>query len=168
MFCSQCGKEFEGYDKLCKDCSNASETSSTAVKRVALWNPKTAANWCFALTPIFGSFLHMLNWRALKEPKKFARSVTWFIGSILVVVYQIAMREAYAAGIVASPPSISILIVYFLAWYFIGARTQAKYVKDMLGDNYERKSWALIIAFYIMGAFFLVAVVHASMAWISG
>ena len=28
----------------------------------ALWNPNTAANWSFLFSPLFGAYLHALNW----------------------------------------------------------------------------------------------------------
>lgn len=34
---------------------------------IALWNPNAAANWSLLFTPLFGAYLHMLNWRSLGE-----------------------------------------------------------------------------------------------------
>ena len=31
----------------------------------ALWNPTAAGSWSILFSPIFGAYLHMLNWRAL-------------------------------------------------------------------------------------------------------
>ena len=58
---------------------NAAKTSDA---RHAVWNPDAAAGWSLIFSPVFGSYLHMCNWRTLSEPKKEASSKTWFYISI--------------------------------------------------------------------------------------
>ncbi len=108
----------------------------------ALWNPNAAASWSLLLSPAFGSYLHLLNWRALGNADKEATGNGWFIASLVMLALYI--------GIALALPNFDMRYIgfgYLLAWYFAAAREQAKYVKDTFGNDYPRKGWgkALLI-----------------------
>ena len=118
-----------------------------------MWNPNAAANWSLLLSPAFGAYLHMLNWRALGESGKAAAARVWFaIGLVLPVVYAVT-----GLGIVA--------LLYLLLWYFVSARGQAKYVKSRFGDSYPRRSWGkpLMIGLVLAVGYGVVATLIADL-----
>ena len=106
----------------------------------ALWNPNAAANWSLLFTPIFGSWLHMLNWRALGETERAESAKTWLLLSALLQV-------GLTFGAVTMPLSgldallWPVTFVLLLAWYFGSARPQARWVRARYGDAYPRKGW---------------------------
>ncbi|WP_434777932.1 hypothetical protein [Neisseria sp. Ec49-e6-T10] len=97
---------------------------------VALWNPNAACNWCLLFSPIFGAYLHMLNWRALGMPEKEKESLIWFWVSIV-------------SAVVAIFTPINTAFIVLIVWYFASARSQVKYVREHCGDSYERKPWGV-------------------------
>ena len=65
------------------------EVEGTALESGAaptLWNPNAAANWSLLFSPIFGTWLHMLNWRALGEAERAESAKTWLMVSTLLQV----------------------------------------------------------------------------------
>lgn len=127
----------------------------------ALWNPNAAANWSLLFSPAFGAWLHMLNWRALGEPEKAARSKGWVIG---VLIYYIAIGLAGAFFDVGRGTQSFGLVILFV-WYFSSGRAQARFVKERYGTAYPRRPWrkALLMA---VGAYvaYLVALVVLGIA----
>jgi len=102
----------------------------------ALWNPNAAASWCVLFTPAFGSYLHMLNWRALGDAAKARAQKTWFVVSLaaiaLYVVLSLVALWAPAAGGVSN----LVGLVLLLSWYFASARP-----KERFGNDYPRRAW---------------------------
>lgn len=128
-----------------------------------LWNPNAAANWCLLLSAAFGAYLHMKNWKALGESLKANISMVWMIVSILLLFGNIFLSTGnLGPGAEYQQKSVHIrtinlpLIVVLLAWYFLSARAQIKYIKDRFGDNYPRKGWLKPI-FGTLGLMFGVA-----------
>ena len=105
-----------------------------------LWNPNAAANWSLLFTPIFGSWLHMLNWRALGETERAESAKTWLVLSTLLLA-------GLTLGAVVMPFSgldaviWPLTFVLLLAWYFASARGQARWVQARYGNVYPRKGW---------------------------
>ena len=105
----------------------------------ALWNPNAAANWCLLLSGAFGAYLHMRNWQALGDSARARASRNWMIAMIAVVC--IGPGLATFAGV----PGVGSLVAFGLlvAWYFVSARAQMRYVRENFGDSYPRRGWAL-------------------------
>ena len=125
-----------------------------------IWNPNAAASWSLPFSPIFGAYLHMLNWRALGEEQKAATARVWVtIGVALVPVYIALGLASYYGWQAADALSRALAIGFLLAWYFSSAKAQARYVKDQFGKDYPRKPWGkpLLIAVAVMLAYFLVS-----------
>lgn len=80
--------------------------------------------------------MHALNWQELGEDELAQQSKTLaFI--VLAIMFGLAIFEM-TTGI--SLPNATGLIILF-AWYFGLGKKQVAYVKDELGDEYERKTW---------------------------
>jgi hypothetical protein len=127
---------------------------------VALWNPNAAANWSLPFSPVFGAYLHALNWRSLGEAQRAEASMKWvYVGIALLFLYLavgfFVSDEKAAEGIARLAG-----LVYLLSWYFGSAKAQAKYVKERFGTSYPRKSWGrpLLIAVGCAVGFFVLAV----------
>ena len=52
------------------------EDDRRAAAAAPIWNPSAAASWSLPFSPIFGAYLHMLNWRALGDEQKAATART--------------------------------------------------------------------------------------------
>jgi hypothetical protein len=133
----------------------------------ALWNPTAAGSWSILFSPIFGAYLHMLNWRALGQPEKAAASKKWFVGSIAfivaITVAAIFMPESKGFEVLARLGGLVLLIV----WYYTIGKSQQTYVASRFGKQYPRRGWAvpllcaLGIFVGVMVAVFVVALIAA-------
>lgn len=106
-----------------------------------LWNPNAAANWSLLFSAAFGAFLHMKNWEALGQLDRAASAKTWFVVSLSVLgcLWCASLIGPYLDLPVAAEKAIGFVLL--LAWYFGGARGQAKYVKTHFGNAYPRRRW---------------------------
>tara|TARA_B100000609_G_C17207933_1_gene432081 strand:- start:1370 stop:2137 length:768 start_codon:yes stop_codon:yes gene_type:complete len=171
--CTICGEEINVKDKLCPHCDSTVEVKSEESKgdnlepaaetavvessknpddKIELWNPNAAANWSFLFTMVFGTFLHAKNWKALNKEEEAKISMYWFYGGIVVVILLNVLPESNFDYIVALAP--------LLAWYFMQAKKQVKYIKDNNID-YKRKGWGKpilvgICAFVVLSIAYIV------------
>jgi hypothetical protein len=105
----------------------------------ALWNPSAAANWSLLFTPVFGSYLHEANWKALDESMLAAQSLKWLYATIVFWLF------VFIVGMLFPPSetldmSVKVLAVgYLVVWYYASARPQARYVKERFGESYIRR-----------------------------
>jgi hypothetical protein len=138
------------------------EDAPHAVPAQPIWNPGAAASWSLPFSPAFGSYLHMLNWRALGEQEKAATAKAWFMASLALLPVYIALSMAALHGWQpADGISRALGIGFLVAWYFSAAKGQARYVKERFGKDYPRKPWgkALLIALGLMLAYVAVSFV---------
>lgn len=119
----------------------ALNAEATTEFRPAIWNPNATANWSLIFSPAFGSYLQMLNWRALGEPEKAASSRKWFYVSIGMLAVYGLMGAFMADTNVAEGASWVLSVIFLSVWYFSSGRKQCKYVKEKFGSNYARESW---------------------------
>jgi hypothetical protein len=117
-------------------------TTPDAPTEIALWNPNAAALWSLIFTPVFGAYLHALNWRELGDKEREESSMTWvFAGGALVLLLmliELVVPPGYNKGDSASH---GIEFAFLLAWYFGSARAQARLVKEKFGNSFTHKSW---------------------------
>jgi hypothetical protein len=110
--------------------------------KIALWNPNAAALWSLIFTPLFGAYLHALNWRALGDPEREEASMTWVFGAgamvLLLLLVEMVVPKNYNKG---DSISHTIEFVFLLVWYFGSARAQARFVKEKFGKSFTRKPW---------------------------
>jgi hypothetical protein len=125
----------------------------------ALWNPSVAAAWSILFTPIFGAYLHMLNWRALNEPIKAANAKGWLIASLIVLGVAIENGFIFSHSKPITRLTGALQWAFLIFWYFLAARTQAKYVKEHFGKAYPHKRWGKPL---MMGALGIVVLVVGS------
>ncbi len=120
---------------------HSSFDSDSSDKSCAIWNPNAAANWSLIFSPAFGSYLQMLNWQALGQPDRASSAKIWFYISLCVLMLYVyigvTVRNPHASDGMAK----AIGFLYLIIWYFTYARSQGKFVKEKLGENYTRKSW---------------------------
>lgn len=121
------------------------------INTAAMWNPSSAASWSVLFSPVFGSYLHAMNWRTLNEQERYSKAMIWCYVGIAVLVASVFLSKGGAA----------LNFWYLIIWYFAAARSQAKYVKERFGNNYPRQAWGkpLCIAGASLMAFCIVVVV---------
>jgi len=138
---------------------NTQETN--AEEKPPIWNPNLAAILSIPLTPVFGAYLHMLNWRELGEPQRAATSQKWFKAAIALAIGYIILP-------VATPDLKDVDVkmslvgwVFLISWYLASARSQAKFVKEKYGTNYTKRPWgkALGIALLVILGYLVVSAV---------
>lgn len=161
MFCSQCGNENQSTARFCQKCgSSLAEAAPSAmasdhpkVNKSAIWNPNAAANWSLIFTPAFGSYLQMVNWRALGEPDKAASSKNWLFVSLgmlsVYVLMGVYMDDSKVAGVLSR----GIGFIFLLIWYLSSGRAQIKYVKEKLQTTYPRKPWSKVLLIGLVATF---------------
>ena len=124
----------------------------------ALWNPTAAGAWSLIFNPVFGSILVLMNWQALGMKEKIRSAQLWLITSIIILVVSFFIPSPY--GTVVS-------LAYLLVWYLSSAKTQAKYINELWGQAYPRRSWlwplliAVIGAVILYGFIFFISFVQA-------
>jgi hypothetical protein len=114
---------------------------SVNLNSAAIWNPSSAANWSLLFSPVFGTYLHALNWRALNEKERYDKAMIWFYVGIAVLflsVVSVFIKKGGGGG--GS-------FLFLLIWYFTAGKSQAKYVKEKFGNNYPRRAWGKPLAF---------------------
>jgi TPR repeat protein/serine/threonine protein kinase len=99
----------------------------------ALWNPTTAVNLSFLLTPAFGTFLHARNAKALGIPGGYKTGMRWFY----VMCAYIALSTLL--GLDGKHFLINNVAILSL-WYFFSAKKQISLVKERYGRIYHQKS----------------------------
>jgi hypothetical protein len=116
-------------------------TPTESPTRIALWNPNAAAIWSVIFTPVFGAYLHALNWRALGDKERESASMTWVYAGgallLLLLLIEVLTPDSKSGDAVSQ----TIGFAFLAAWYFGSARAQAKLVKEKFGGSFTRKSW---------------------------
>ena len=137
--------------------ATVNETAETK-PRPRLWNPNAATNWSVLFTPIFGAWLQAKNWEALGDGEQAKKSMYWVYGGFAFLVLCLFLRDELGLFLrdeLGYLPG----IIFLLAWYFTTAKRQIKHVKDVLKNDYERKSWTAPMKFAAIGllVFFIIA-----------
>lgn len=145
-----------------------SDTDSQTPEQVRpqLWNPNAAANWSLLLTPAFGAYLHAANWRALGNPARARVNMVWFWVTIAFLIVNLGTLFAPETKAIEGIMRLAGLAL-LLGWYFTQGRSQAKYVKETLHDDYVKKRWGLplLAGFGAVGAYVAVIFVVAMVAY---
>jgi len=162
VFCNRCGAANQPRARFCQNCGNAiSIEVSQAPKGAwasradgAIWNPNATADWSLIFTPAFGSYLQMLNWKALGEDARAKSSRQWFYVSLAMLAVMLLMSFVSPDEDAAS----GLGLLFLLTWYFASARSQSTYVKARFGTEYPRRPWgkALLSGLGAILALFLI------------
>ncbi|MGN6526593.1 MAG: hypothetical protein ACTHL8_09405 [Burkholderiaceae bacterium] len=124
-----------------------------------LWNPNAAASWSLVFSPVFGSILHMKNWKAMGDERRAATSRKWAIASAAFFVVAMLLGVARPQDKAIDALSRIGGLVLLLAWYYSIGKSQNALVLVRYGKNYPRKGWAkplataiaLLLAFIVAG-----------------
>jgi hypothetical protein len=128
---------------------------------VALWNPNAAAGWSILFTPLFGAYLHMLNWRALGDTEQEQASLRWVYAGVLFIVALLLIDGTALDHTKGDALTRTIEFFFLVAWYFMSAHAQAKAVKSRFGAGYAHKSWRTPLLAALAGFGLYVAVTIA-------
>lgn len=121
--------------------------NGAAATTTSVWNPTAVALWSLLFSPIFGSVLVGLNWKALGQPQRASRAWAWLVATaILAVVLSVL---PFRTGVLN--------IVILVAWFRDLAQPQITWVKEHHGSAYARRAWwvPLGIAFGVLLLLFL-------------
>lgn len=138
MFCSKCGVQLQSTARFCPGCGESTsafpagesvDSSTASADHGAIWNPSAASNWSLLFSPVFGSYLHTLNWRALGEPRKASLSLIWFWVSIVLFLSLPFLSVLSLILHQETDPSAALGLLFLLVWYFAAGRGQSRYVK---------------------------------------
>jgi len=139
------------------------ETAPTSPSGTSLWNPNAASVWSILFTPVFGAWLHALNWRALGDPERERASMAWVYGGLALLALDLIIDSVVPdhAGFAVER---TIEAAYLVAWYFRSARPQATLVKEKYGASFEHKSWRqpLLMALAGLGIYILLTIAIAA------
>lgn len=169
MFCSQCGTENQPEARFCQKCGNSLSGMTAQPKPSvdsqdtgsAIWNPNATANWSLIFSPAFGSYLQMLNWRALGEPEKAASAQSWFYISLAMLAVYVLMGVFMDDSKASDGAAGGLGSLFLIAWYFSVGRAQSKYVREKFGSSYARKPWGKVLLIGVAASvgFFIAAVI---------
>ena len=124
-------------------------TSTTLTPK--LWNPNSATLWSLPFTPIFGAWLHAKNWKELEQPLRAKKSMYWVYGYFVFIIISMYLTDNAAKAIG---------LAYLIAWNFISARGQIKYIKEN-NIHYEKKKWWKPISIAVVASIIFVTVTIA-------
>lgn len=149
--------------------SSAGGSGRRAREAPAMWNPNAAASWSLLLTPVFGAFIQMKNWRAMGNEYNARISGMWAAWSLAILIGTafagVLLPESKAFDMGTRLLGFALLI----AWYYSSGKKQMTHVAARYGKNYQRKGWgkplllgvlgilgyfALIMAFWFVLGFF--------------
>jgi len=125
--------------------TKSSDLSTSVSAPTAIWNPNAAANWSILFTPAFGAYLHMRNWMALGNPDRAANARKWYYASVFLLGLYVFMFVMVKDSEKADALTRGTGFIFLIAWYFMSAREQARYVKGIYGSDYERRPWGKVL-----------------------
>ncbi|NHZ64283.1 hypothetical protein [Massilia genomosp. 1] len=121
--------------------ATAGTTSGDTRLSPPLWNPSAAVAWCLLFGIMFGSCIHMKNWQMLGQPAKAAASKRWLIGSALLFLVSFTLVFAMPESGPVGTFNFFFGFAVIIAWYFISARDQIRFVASRYGKTYQHRSW---------------------------
>lgn len=109
------------------------DVSSTDKQSLKLYNPITAVNLSFLLTPIFGSYFQMKNWSKLGQEGKVTQGKVWLIASIIIYVAFLTLD---------AKTTFWLHVLFFVVWYFFFGKDQVSYFKEQFKSGYDKQQLA--------------------------
>lgn len=162
MYCEKCATDNIETALSCIRCGNPlfrDFLQKKAPSKTTLWSPDKAAFFSIFLSPIFGAIIHALNWHKLDQKSNAIRSWLWAV-AIFIIFNAVAIYgylHQYNDDEVLKLVQLTQIII-ILAWYFLSARTQSKYIVEKFKDGYTKNSWfsPFCIAIIVWGALSLL------------
>lgn len=130
-----------------------------------LWNPKAAAIWSFFLNPILGAWLHAHNWRELGFADKARKHMTfvWIVSAFYFVTAVIAVLTGWQLPLYTT-------VVLWSGWFFSLGREQLDFVKNEVGEDYDRLGWLkpIVLTLVAVAGYFVLIIMLVLLAHIAG
>jgi len=124
---------------------------------VALWSPVGIVFWSMVLSPLFGTVLITLNWKALTQRKWAWAGCLWIIG---------ISAFGFVIDYLNQPlPEWVLHLSVFEMWFGCFALPHIRYVSRNVGADFRRRSWlrpvsfAVLIAGLMFGVLFVLDLV---------
>lgn len=119
-----------------------------------LYNPTAALALSLIFTPMFGAFLHGLNWRELGDDEAAARSMGWVRGTFFSFVLYLVVDPFLQSTVFGRYLLMAMLVGFWLSWAFSLGFKQIRLVRDFVKDRFEPQRLGKAI---MLGAFGWVA-----------
>ncbi|MBO5658699.1 MAG: hypothetical protein J6S08_04610 [Duodenibacillus sp.] len=119
-----------------------------------LFNPTAAVVLSLVFTPMFGAFLHGLNWRELGDDESAARSMGWVRGTFIAFVLYLVVDPFLQSMAFARYLMMAMLVGFWFSWALSLGFRQVRFVREFVKDNYEPQRLGKAI---MLGAFGWVA-----------
>jgi hypothetical protein len=126
------------------------EGPGAADRAPALWNPGVAASWSVIFSAAFGAYIHMKNWQAMGEPEKAATQKNWMITILVFFAVIIGGSVFLPDSRMFDGLSRIIGFALLIGWYFGSGRQQMRYVKNVYGKEYPRRSFGKPLAYTLL------------------
>lgn len=130
-----------------------------------LWNPKVIAIWAFFLNPIFGAYLQALNWRELarEDQAKKSMAMMWGLLAFFIIVPAIGLVAGFRLPLYTTP-------LLWAGWFFSIGRQQIAFVREQVGEDYQRLGWFKPVGLAIIAfiGYVIVIIMMAYLAQIAG
>lgn len=113
-------------------------------ENIELWNPSLVSYISILLTPIFGSILHLINWKKIKNRKMLFINLAFALLYIPLFLSLLSFLDDYNyRQFVDSIPSYYetlttlFYFIYWFVWYYFAAKKQTDLMKNK--DYIKRK-----------------------------
>ena len=130
-----------------------SETGGSA-RPPKIYNPIVCIVLTLLFSPIFGAFLHGLNWRELGKHDLAARNMTWVRWSFYTFVIYTFSEPFIRETLIGRYLMIALFVGLWASWTLSLGLRQAKYVREYVGSRREPQRFGRAV---MLGAFGWVA-----------
>lgn len=144
MFCVFCGNKISQEDS-CSKCGSKinvenSERVGEASEKYEIFSPNASAGLSIIFGPVFGTFLHMKNWKALGNPEAERNSLIWLSISVILLAVFLALNFIQGFGDFTDKGITAFSFWVTVIWYFTSGKKQLNYVKG-IKENVNKKSF---------------------------
>lgn len=136
-----------------------------------LWNPSAAVGWSLVFTPVFGAWVHAMNWEALGDRRQAATSRAWAWASAVALLGAFAVMLAGPQDSAFHDTGRAVGVGLLVAWYLLCGKAQTDLVRRRYGGAYVHRSWraplflgGLVYGTYVVGTNWLAALILRSAA----
>ncbi|HEV8692166.1 MAG TPA: hypothetical protein VGQ91_17810, partial [Ideonella sp.] len=120
-----------------------------------VFSPDRAALWSFALTPVFGASLQLMNSWAIGERSARVRDAAWLVVLTLLTVVSVLTAHRLNPGPFVVLRASFVTSALTVIWYFIALQPRSKELVEAHGRTYPKRPMLLPA----LGAFALALVV---------
>ena len=114
-----------------------------------LWNPTAAVIWAILFSPVFGAWLHAINWRELGE-EKLAKQNMYFVWGVVALDLAIFFVLMFTD---IQLPRFRLAAAIWAAWFAVLGKKQIDFVRNEVNNDYDKKKWGKPIGLAILAVF---------------